>query len=79
MKNKITERKCKDCDVVFPYIPRKVRCGNCHQKYIDNAMITSKKNDDDITKEQKLEILKKSIQNLQILNAESLLDKIFKT
>ena len=28
MKNNITERKCKDCDVVLPYIPRKIRCAN---------------------------------------------------
>ena len=29
---KKTERKCKDCDVVISYIPRKIRCPNCHQK-----------------------------------------------
>ena len=58
MKNKITERKCKDCDTVrienvrivmgyiIDYIPRKVRCLDCHQKYIDNAMISTKKKDD---------------------------------
>ena len=78
MKNKITERKCKDCDIIISYIPRKIKCLNCHQKNIDNAMISTK-NDDELTKEQKLEMLKKSIQNLQILNAQSLLDKIFKS
>ncbi len=46
MKNKITERKCKDCDTIIDYIPRKVRCLDCHQKYIDNAMISTKKKDD---------------------------------
>ena len=42
MKNKITERKCKDCDVVISYIPRRIRCLDCHKKYIDNAMISTK-------------------------------------
>jgi hypothetical protein len=78
MKNKITERKCKECETIISYVPRKIRCLDCHQKHINNAMFSTKK-DDDITKEQKLEILKKSIQNLQILNAQTLLDKIFKS
>lgn len=42
MKNKITERKCKDCDVIISYIPRRIRCLDCHKKYIDNAMISTK-------------------------------------
>ena len=42
MKNKITERKCKDCDVVISYIPRRIRCLDCHKKYIDNAMVSTK-------------------------------------
>ncbi len=46
MKNKITERKCKDCDSIIAFIPRKVRCLNCRQRYIDNAMISTKKEDD---------------------------------
>ena len=42
MKVKITERKCKDCDVIISYIPRRIRCLVCHKKYIDNAMISTK-------------------------------------
>ena len=43
MKNINIDRKCRDCDIVFPYIPRKIRCFECHQKHIGNAMITKKK------------------------------------
>ena len=75
MKNKITERKCKDCDVVFPYIPRKIRCGNCHQKYIDNAMITCKKNDD-FTKGKQYELMKQAISKLENRDVSSISDFI---
>ena len=54
MKNKNTERKCKDCDTIIAYIPRKVRCSSCHQKYLDNAMIATK-NEDDFTKGKQYE------------------------
>ncbi len=43
MKIKNTERKCKDCEVIISYIPRKVRCNDCHQNYLNNAMITTRK------------------------------------
>jgi hypothetical protein len=33
MKAKPTERKCKDCEVIIPYIPRKIRCIECYKKY----------------------------------------------
>ena len=78
MKVKNTERKCKDCDTIISYIPRKVRCTNCYQKYLDNAMISTKKNDD-FTKREHYENMKQAINNIQKRNAEALLDKIFKT
>ncbi len=37
MKAKPTERKCKDCELIIPYIPRKIRCINCYKKYINHA------------------------------------------
>ncbi len=33
MKAKPTERKCKDCELIIPYIPRKIRCIDCYKKY----------------------------------------------
>ena len=33
MKAKPTERKCKDCTCIIPYIPRKIRCIDCYKKY----------------------------------------------
>ena len=42
MKPKITDRKCKDCDIIISYIPRKIRCLDRHEKFIDNATISSK-------------------------------------
>ena len=42
-KKIITERKCKDCDTIIEYRPRIVRCFDCHRKYLDDAMITTKK------------------------------------
>ena len=32
MSKKKTERKCKDCSIEFPYIPRRVRCVECYKK-----------------------------------------------
>ena len=75
MKNKITERTCKDCDTVISYIPRKVRCANFHQKYIDNAMITSKK-DDDFTKGKRYELMKQAINKLENRDVSSIIDSI---
>ena len=40
---KITDRKCKDCDIIISFIPRKIRCYDCHNIYIENAMISNKK------------------------------------
>ena len=77
MKNKITERKCKDCDTIISYIPRKIRCLNCHQKNIDNAMISTK--NDDFTKGEQYEYMKQAINNIQKRNVEALIDKIFKS
>ena len=41
MKAKSTERKCKDCEVIIPYIPRKIRCINCHKQFIDEGFLNS--------------------------------------
>ena len=38
MINKVTSRKCRDCNTVLSYIPRIVRCFDCHKKYSHNAM-----------------------------------------
>ena len=48
MKNKITGKKnlCRDCSIIMSNIPQKIRCSNCHQKYIDNAMISTQKHND---------------------------------
>ena len=42
MKSKNTDRKCKYCDIIISYIPRKIRCLDCHKKFLDNAMISHK-------------------------------------
>ena len=42
MINKVSSRKCRDCDIILSYIPRMVRCFDCHKKYLDNAMISNK-------------------------------------
>ena len=78
MKIIITERKCKDCDTIISYIPRQIRCLDCHQKYLDNAMFSTKK-DDDFTKGKQYEYMKQAINNIQKRNVEALIDKIFKT
>ena len=78
MKNKITERKCKDCDTIISYVPRKIRCLDCHQKNIDNAMISTKKNDD-FTKGKQYENMKQAINKLENRDVSAVLDKIFKT
>jgi len=49
-----------------------------HQKNIDNAIISTKK-DDDFTKEKHYEYMKQAINNIQKRNVEALIDKIFKT
>ena len=78
MKYKNTERKCKDCDTIIAYIPRKVRCSNCHQKYLDNAMITTK-NEDDFTKGKQYEYMKQAVGNLiKQPNTDAILDRVFK-
>ena len=77
MINKITERKCKDCDFIISYIPRKVRCFNCHQKHIDNAMISPKK-DEDFTKGNQYELMKEAINKIEGRNVDAITDMIFK-
>jgi len=77
MKIKNTERKCKDCEVIISYIPRKVRCNDCHQNYLNNAIITTK-NKDDFTKRKQYEYMKQAINNLQQRNMDNLIDSIFK-
>ena len=42
MINKVSLRKCRDCYIMLSYIPRMVRCFDCHKKYLDNAMISNK-------------------------------------
>ena len=66
MKIKNTERKCKDCEVIISYIPRKVRCNDCHQNYLNNAMITTKKRENFIksTKLENDKRLKDAIYNI---------------
>ena len=53
MKNKITERKCKYCDIFISDIPQRIRCLDCHKYFIDNAMTSNKntKNEDEFLKE----------------------------
>ena len=38
MKAKPTERKCKDCISIIPYISRKIRCINCYKKYANGSI-----------------------------------------
>ena len=47
MINKVSYRKCRDCNIILSYIPRTVRCFDCHKKYIDNAMIFNKNDSKD--------------------------------
>ena len=47
MINKVSYRKCRDCDIMLSYIPRMVRCFDCHKKYLDNAMISNKNDSND--------------------------------
>ena len=42
---KKTERKCQECETTVSYIPRKIRCLDCHQKHFNNAMFSIKKDD----------------------------------
>jgi len=77
MKNKNTDRKCKDCDTIISYIPRKVRCDLCYKNHLNNSMITTK-NKNELTKEQHLEKLKQSFNNIQKLNMDRLIDNLIK-
>ena len=47
MINKVSYRKCRDCDIMLSYIPRMVRCFDCHKKYLDNDMISNKNDSKD--------------------------------
>ena len=47
MINKVSLRKCRDCYIMLSYIPRMVRCFDCHKKYLDNAMISNKNDSND--------------------------------
>ena len=47
MINKVSYRKCRDCNIIFSHIPRMVRCFDCHKKYLDNAMISNKNDSND--------------------------------
>ena len=38
MKAKPTERKCKDCELIIPYIPRKIRCIDYYKKYTNGPV-----------------------------------------
>ena len=79
MKNKITERKCKDCDIIISYIPRKIRCLTCHQKYLDNAIISTKmKKNDDFTKGEQYEYMKQAINKIENRDVGAIIDSIFK-
>jgi hypothetical protein len=77
MTKNITQRKCKDCDIIIDYIPRKVRCLNCHQKHIDNAMISTKR-DDAITEGKQYEWMKHAINKIEGRNVDAITDSIFK-
>jgi len=77
MKNKNTDRKCKDCDTIISYIPRKVRCDLCYKNHLNNSMITTK-NKNDFTKEQHYENMKQAINNIEQRNVGKLIDSIFK-
>ena len=78
MKNKITERKCKECETIISYIPRKIRCLDCHQKHINNAMFSTKK-DDNFTKGKQYEYMKQAINKLENRDVSAIIDSIFKT
>ena len=39
MPKKLLERKCKDCQNTFPYIPRRIRCVDCYKKYTNFTKI----------------------------------------
>ena len=43
MIGKITDRKCEDCDIIISFIPRKIRCSDCHNICIYHAIISNKK------------------------------------
>ena len=47
MINKVSLRKCRDCYIMLSYIPRMVRCFDCHKNYLDNAMISNKNDSED--------------------------------
>ena len=86
MKNKITERKCKDCDTIISYIPRKIRCLECHQKYIDNTMFSTKNSvllkEYEFFKsleEKRHEYMKQAINKIENSNVGAIIDSIFQT
>ena len=34
MKSKITDRECKDCDIIISFIPRKIGCLDCNKSLL---------------------------------------------
>lgn len=39
MDTKQRRRKCRDCKILFPFAPRKVRCMDCYKKYVTKEPI----------------------------------------
>ena len=78
MKNKNAWWKRQDCNLIVSCTPRKIRWLNRHQKYIDNAMISTKKMMIIMTSQkQKLLKYKQAINNSEGRNLDILIDSIF--
>ena len=43
---KQTNRKCKDCELIIPFIPKRIRCINCHKGFIDKGFLNSSRSND---------------------------------
>ena len=67
MKTKITNRKCKDCYIIISYIPRRIRCLDCHHKNFNNAIISQKKNTTHTPKQVNEEV-NEQVRKLPIVN-----------
>ena len=43
---KQTHRKCQDCELVIPFIPKRVRCIDCHKRFLDIGYLSSCRSND---------------------------------
>ena len=39
-------RKCQDCKLIIPFIPKRVRCIDCHKRFIDIGYLNSGRSND---------------------------------